>query len=137
MMVESKIDTPSSKMVLYAGLKDPENDIRVACCEAWGKQPSPEATRMLAETLSGDTDLDVRLAAAKALSHAGDKDAVKALGAALEDSDPAVQYCAVASLKEVTGKNLGNDVKAWQELAKQPDPPVRTKALASRPWQIF
>jgi HEAT repeat protein len=131
------MDTPSAKAVMYAGMKDPEAEIRVACCEAWGKNPSPETTRMLAETLSGDTDLDVRMAATKALASAGDKEAVTALGRALEDSDPGLQYCAVASLKKVTGKDLGNDVNAWRQLAQQPEPPVRTKTLASRMGQMF
>jgi HEAT repeat protein len=133
----SRMNTPSANAVLYAGIKDPESEIRVACCEAWSKHPSPATTRMLAETLSGDTDLDVRMAAAKALSSAGDKEAVAALGRALEDPDPGLQYCAVASLKQVTGKNLGNDVNAWQQLARQPDPPIHTKTLASRMSQIF
>jgi len=134
----AKLDTSSANAVLYAGLKDPETDVRVACCEAWGKRPSPEATRILAETLSGDTDHDVRLAAAKALATAGDKEAVTALGTALEDSDPAMQFVAVTSLKDVTGKNLGSDVNAWRELAKQPDPPLRDRtSLASRLREMF
>src|SRR5262249_42846342 len=97
------MNTPSANAILYAGMKDPEPEIRMPCCETWSKRPRPEATRMLAETLSGDTDLDVRLAAAKALSTAGDKEAVSALGRALEDTDPAMQFCAVTSLKKVTG----------------------------------
>jgi HEAT repeat protein len=91
----------------------------------------------LAETLSSDTDVDVRLAAAKALSTAADPDAVKALGQALEDADPAMQFVAVASMKNVTGKDLGNDVNAWRQLAKQPDPPVRERSWAGRLKQIF
>jgi HEAT repeat protein len=133
----SHMDAPSAHAILYAGMKDPESEIRVACCNSWSKHPSPEATRMLAETLSGDTDLDVRLAAAKALSTAGDKEAVAALGRALEDSDPAVQFCAVASLKKVTGKDLGNDVNAWRQLALQPDPPIHATTVASRLKQVF
>jgi HEAT repeat protein len=133
----AQMNTRSANAVLYAGMKDPEAEIRVACCRAWGKRPGPETTQMLAETLSGDTNLDVRMAAAKALSSAGDKEAVAALGRALEDPDPGLQYCAVASLKQVTGKNLGNDVNAWRQLAQQPDPPVHTKTLASRLWQVF
>ncbi|HEY2759587.1 MAG TPA: HEAT repeat domain-containing protein, partial [Pirellulales bacterium] len=95
--IVAKFDTTSSKAILYAGLKDPEVDVRVACCQAWSKRPSADATQILAETLSGDTDHDVRLAAAKALGTAGDKEAVKALGTALEDSDPSMQFVAVAS----------------------------------------
>jgi hypothetical protein len=39
------------------------------------------------------------------------------LARALEDADPAVQYRAVASLKKVSGRDLGNDVNAWREWA--------------------
>lgn len=133
----TQIKTPSADAVLYAGLQDPEIDIRVACCKAWQKRPSPEATGFLAETLASDTDVDVRLAAASALSAAEDPDAVKALGQALEDPDPAMQYVAVASMKSVTGKDLGNDVNAWRQLAKQPDPPLRQKSMAARLRQMF
>ncbi len=62
----TKFNTASANAVLYAGLKDPEADVRVACCEAWGKRPGPDATRLLSETLSSDTDHDVRMAAVKA-----------------------------------------------------------------------
>lgn len=127
----SKLDAPSAGAVLYAGLKeDPEIDIRIACCEAWHKRlPNAEATRILSETLASDTNVDVRLAAVKALSGAADKEAVKALGLALEDPDPAMQFVAVASMKNVTGKDLGNDVNAWRRLAKEPDPPLRKKSI--------
>jgi hypothetical protein len=133
----AKMETPSANAVLYAGMKDPEADIRVACCEAWAKRPGAPATRILAETLSGDTDMDVRQAAAKALASSHDREAVAALGAALEDANPAMQYVAVASLKNVTGKDLGNDVNAWRQLAKQPDPPLREKSLAEKMRQVF
>ncbi len=131
------MDTPSAKAVLYAGLKDPETDVRVACCKAWSKHPGPDSTRILAEALSSDTDLDVRVAAAKGLASAGDREAVKALGAALEDPDPGLQYSAVASLRQVTGKDVGNDVNEWRRLTEQPDPPVRERSLAERLRQVF
>lgn len=135
--VLTKFNTASANAVLYAGLKDPEPDVRVACCEAWGKRPGPDATRILSETLSSDTDHDVRMAAVKALSSAGDKEAVKALGIALEDPDPSMQYVAVASLRNVTGQNLGSDVNAWREMAKRDDPPVRSKTVAQRLRGLF
>jgi HEAT repeats len=131
------MNAPSANAILFAGLKDPEPEIRATCCESWGKRPSEESTRMLAEVLSGDTDLDVRMAAAKSLSSSHSKEAIAALGRALDDPDPGMQHCAVASLKKVTGKNLGNDVSAWRELAQRPDPPIHTQSLASRLWQIF
>lgn len=131
------IDTPSASAVLRAGLQDPEVDIRIACCQIWQSRPSPEATQLLAQTLQSDTDIDVRLAAAQGLSSAADRDAVRALGIALEDPDPAMQFVAVASMKNVTGKDLGNDVNAWRQLAKQPNPPLREETLAGRLRQVF
>jgi HEAT repeat protein len=136
--IMSQMDAPSAKAILYAGMKDPEAEIRAACCIAWGKRPGPETTRMLAETLSGDTDQDVRMAAAKALSSAHDKEAVAALGRALEDADPGLQYCVFESLRNVTGKKeVGDDIKAWREIAQRPNPPVEAPKLANRQFQIF
>ena len=50
-----------------------------------------------------------------------------ALGEALADSDPAMQYRAVLSLKQTTGKDLGNSVERWQQYVKgeQPEPAPR------------
>ncbi len=48
-----------------------------------------------------------------------------------------MQYVAVASMKSVTGQNLGTDVNAWREMAKRDDPPVRSKTIASRLWNLF
>jgi HEAT repeat protein len=133
----TQMKTPSANAILFAGMKDPETDVRVACAEAWAKRPGSDSTRILAETLSSDTDMDVRIAAAKGLGASSDREAITALGTALEDSDPALQYCAVGSLKQVTGKDLGNDVNAWRRFAQQPDAPVKSKTLAERARQIF
>jgi len=135
--IMGQMDAPSAKAILFAGMKDPEPEIRAACCESWGKHPSPETTRMLAETLSGDTELDVRMAAAKALSTAHDKDAVAALGRALDDPDPGMQYCVFESLRKVTGKRVGDDVDAWKEIAARANPPIDQPKLANRQFQIF
>jgi hypothetical protein len=40
-------------------------------------------------------------------------------------------------MKQVTGKDLGNDVNAWRQLAKQPDPPMREKSMAARLREMF
>ena len=49
---------------------------------------TPQAVKLLAETLRSDVDADVRLAAAKALGETKNPEAVAALGEALNDSDP-------------------------------------------------
>ncbi len=131
------LNAPSANAILFAGMKDPEPEIRATCCEAWGKRPSAESTRMLAEVLTGDTDLDVRMAAAKALSNTHSKEAIAALGRALDDPDPGMQYCVFESLRKVTGKRVGDDVNAWREIAHRPDPPVYAPKLAERTFNLF
>ena len=114
--------------VLLAGSKDPDTEVRIAVCEAWGKRvqafgnnagPNPTrdvAVRVLAGALSGDTNIDVRLMAALQLGHIkGDPRAVSALGVALKDTDPAMQFRTVASLRESSGHDFGNDVGKWQQ----------------------
>ena len=78
----------------------------------------------LSEALRGDVDADVRLAAAKALGETKNTAATAALGEALNDSDPAMQYQGVLALQKVTGKDLGDDVNRWQQYVKngQPEP---------------
>ena len=110
--------TPTADAVLRAALGDPDTDVRVAACGAWSRRGSSEAIQLLGDTLRGDTDTDVRLAAARALGQTGDQSAVAPLGDALADKDPAIQYRAVLALREVTGKDFGNDVTRWQQYAR-------------------
>ena len=120
---------PAADAILKAALSDPEARVRVAACEAWGKRNDAQAVALLSEALRSDVDADVRLAAAKALGETKNPAAVAALGEALTDSDPAMQYRAVLSLKQATGKDLGNSVERWQQYVKgerpeEPDPVV-------------
>lgn len=108
--------SPRAEAMLKAGLRDADQDVRVACCDAWGSRGGSEANRMLCETLTSDTDLDVRLAAARALGVLKDSQSVPALTLALDDQNPAIQYRAMQSLKAVTGKNY-KTVKEWREYA--------------------
>ena len=78
---------------------------------------------------------DVRLAAAKALGETRNPAAVPALGEALADADPAMQYRAVLSLKQATGKDLGNSVDRWQQYVKGEQPaPAPTLGERIRNW---
>lgn len=117
---------PTAVAMLQLGMKDPDADVREACCAAWQEQGGQEAIDLLAAAATTDSDPDVRMAAARALGEMGDKRAVAALGQMLEDRDPAMQYRAVASLQQITGQDLGNDVNAWVDYVKQgaPDKPV-------------
>ena len=72
------------------------------------------------------------------LSEAGDPASVGALGQALEDRDPAMQYAAVQSLRDVTDRDFGNDVSRWRQFVagKQPEPP-RSISVAERFRRLF
>jgi HEAT repeat protein len=117
-----KFPTPATFAAAQGALKDNDADVRVAACEALGKMGGTQAVTGLSEALRGDVDVDVRMAAARALGETRDQTAMVALGTALEDSDPAMQYRAVASLKNVTGQDLGNDVRRWQQFVKGEKP---------------
>jgi HEAT repeat protein len=122
----------SADAILKAALNDSEVRVRTAACEAWGRRTDVQAVALLAETLRSDVDADVRLAAAKALGETKNPAAVAPLGEALADSDPAMQYRAVLSLQQATGKNLGESVERWQQYVKAGPPPGPTPSLADR-----
>ena len=54
-------------------------------------------------TMKHDADLNVRLAAVRALAKIGGSDAITAVAPALEDEKPAMQYRAVQALRETLG----------------------------------
>jgi HEAT repeat protein len=129
---------PDADEVLRSAVVDPETDIRLAACRAWAKRGGPEATALLAGRLVGDVDFDVRMAAAKALGEGKDPAAVAALGRALDDGDPAMQYRAVVALQNITGKDYGNDVNQWRQYVKGETPkPAKPVSLAERIQKIF
>ncbi|MBN1394593.1 MAG: HEAT repeat domain-containing protein [Pirellulales bacterium] len=127
---------PTADAVLKAALRDPDAQVRIAACESWGTRGDERAAKLLSDLLRSDIDIDVRLAAAKALGETRNPAAVEALGEALEDSDPAMQYRAVLALEKATGKDLGNDVYRWQQYVRgelsEPEP-----TLAERLRRLF
>ena len=109
---------PGSTPVLKAALNDPDTDVRLAACEAWGKRGDSDAAELLAEVVQQDRNKEVRFAAARGLSHTRDPRAIQALGLLLDEDDIALQYRAVMALKEVTGQDLGNNAQKWSEFVK-------------------
>ena len=105
--------TSVASSTLYAAIKDPDRDVRVAACRAWSIRADADAGKVLGEVLTSDNDRDVRLAALRGLGNVHDPAAVVFVGPTLEDPDPAVQHRAVVSLQSMTGKHFGNDVNAW------------------------
>jgi HEAT repeat protein len=127
-----------SDRLLRAAMNDPDADVRVVVCEIWATRGNADAATVLGTVLETDSDIDVRLSAARALGEIEDPAAVNALGKALEDVDPAMQYRAVVSLRRITGEDLGNDVNAWRQYVKgelpQPEKPV---SIAERLRRLF
>jgi hypothetical protein len=129
--------TPEAAATLKLALKDQNNKVRMSACEALSRRSAAEAVPLLSETIGTDSDIDVRLAAARSLgSFPQDQGAVRGLGLALEDNDPALQYRAMQSLKSVSGKDYGGNVHAWREFAKGGNPTVTpdSSSWAARWW---
>lgn len=113
-------ETPAAMAICRGALDDPNERVRMKACEQWRKRGGEEAVKLLAARYRTDAELDVRLRALRMLGELGDKSAIPVLAKALEDPDPAVQYRAVAALKQVSGRDLGDDVNKWREWAADP-----------------
>ncbi|MFM8292269.1 MAG: HEAT repeat domain-containing protein [Planctomycetia bacterium] len=119
--IAADFDTAPAAAICRGALQDPEARVRMAACSAWAKRGGPEAVQLLGARYQTDSEIDVRLRALRELGTLGDKEAIPVLARALEDADPAVQYRAVAALKKVSGRDLGNDVNRWREWAADPE----------------
>lgn len=113
-------DTPAAVAICRGALQDPESRVRMEACTAWRRKGGPQAVEMLSACLQSDREIDVRLQALRELGGMRDERAIPVLARALEDPDPAVQYRAVAALKEVSGRDLGDDVNRWRAWAADP-----------------
>ncbi len=120
--------------IVELGLRDENPDVQIQACRVVAKAKMDQAVAILAELAGGATDQDVRQAAIKALGQFKDPIATQALGKALQDRDPAMQYLAIRSLRAITGRNFGYDVAQWlaflegRQTASQPTP-----SMANRP----
>lgn len=109
-----QVNHPSAIQPLADATSAPDSRVRIAAVQAWQRMPGNLAIPRLQEVIGSDTDVDVRLAATKALANFNEPNATQALSLALTDNNPAIQFRAMESLEKVTGKNLGADVAAWQ-----------------------
>lgn len=130
-------DTPTARAICAGGLEDPDPLVRTAACDAWQQIGGEDAVRHLAHRFRADEEIDVRLHALRRLGTLGDEAAIPALAEALEDPDPAVQFRAVASLREVSGRDLGNDVNAWRAWAADPESQREDWSIAEAFRRLF
>lgn len=132
----AQFSTPLAREVLIAGLQDDDLDVRLACCHGLSQRDDPTVVSALRGVLENDKALDAKLAAIDALGQIKSPHSVAALGKAVNDRDPALQYAGVQALKSVSGQDLGNDVVAWRQYAASEQPEI---SVAQRPssWSPF
>jgi len=129
--------TSTASLMLKQGLQDSDKDIRVVCCELLGDRAGPETVKLLTEVIASDTEIDVRLAAARGLGQLEDTAAVEGLALALDDPDPAMRRRAIVSLQNVTGLDYGGDITAWRQYVQGNPVEPKTPSLAERFRKIF
>lgn len=109
-----QLNLPPSDTLVERAKSDEEPSVRIQLCHLLAKSPSGSAVSVLSELALNDRDQDVRQAAIKALGRLHDPRANQVLAQLLRNRDPAIQYLAVQSLKQTTGKDFGMDLKQWE-----------------------
>ncbi|MEM9351766.1 MAG: HEAT repeat domain-containing protein [Planctomycetota bacterium] len=128
--------TPMARSVLLAGLQDTDPKVRITCCAKLGERGESMAVPALARVLQSDEEFDVRIAAVDALGLIDSPAAVQALGKALADRDPAMQFAGIQALKDSTGESFNGDVESWQQYVNSRTPAASdTVQLAEQPGE--
>jgi HEAT repeat protein len=108
-------------------LKDTAGDkiplVRRETLEGVSRRQENDAMEILLVMLEKDEERAIRSRAAAVLAKYPHRKVVRSLVTGLEDSEFAVSYQARESLKKLTGKDFGYDVREWQSwLAATEDP---------------
>ena len=136
--VLGRLKTESAQQSLTVAIADPSPTVRVAACQSWAEQGGQPAIDALAQVVGADTEIDVRMAATRALGTFENQEAaVRPLAIALDDNDPAMQACAMRSLGAVSGQDYGLDVAAWREYTRGEDPQYEAPSVAERLRELF
>jgi HEAT repeat protein len=101
---------------------DKHPELRVAACAALGKVGDSAAVDVLAALVEHDEEIDVRLAATRELASFSDPPSIRALGIALDDPNPALQFRAMQSLKVASGRQYGDDIAMWRSWIRGEEP---------------
>lgn len=128
------INGPIADEGLTKASEDRVDKVRITACKAWQSRKSETSKKMLTQIAVSDQSPSVRIAALEALGKTAGGVAKEAFEMALEDNDPAIQYQAAKSLKQITGEDFGGDIEAWQNfLANSPGFPEEPK-VADQSW---
>lgn len=114
-----ELPSAAARTAVLGAASDESPHVRIAACKALSRQPTPEGFESLSQAVAGDSDMDVRIAAARSLGQFQQFESAPALRPALDDNDPALQLAAMQSLQSVTGRSeYGTDhrwVATWRE----------------------
>jgi len=112
-LAAGNMDATEAFSILEKGLDDDSVKVRMEACRALGNHTRDENVLLLARAAGSETSIDVKHAAIKALQEQTSPQAVESLRLALSDRNPATQDLAIASLREATGKDYGDDPEIW------------------------
>jgi len=133
----SRMNVPTAISMIDKGLDDASLKVRMEACQALGRRPGDDATRMLVATIGTDTNVDVKHAALEALAKHDNEISRDALKLALSDRNPATRSLAIDSLRGVTGRNYGDDPKVWIAALDGQSVEEVTPRLAERIRDVF
>lgn len=129
----SQFRTSMADRMMLAALDDSDPYVRRTACKLVARRQDPSAVAALGEVARSDKDVDVRLAATRALGELRHPSAIEYLSSGLVESDPAIQLATVESLQLVSGEDLGGDVGAWREWVASRQGGGSQPAVAGRP----
>lgn len=125
--------TEQARSAIQLAASDADPYVRRAAFMALAQNPDSTSLQILSHALENDTDMDVKLAAARELSKFRDPAAAQALAKVVDDNNPALQQTAMDSLRTVTGKNYGYSASAWREYLQGGTPtPPPSPSIAQR-----
>ena len=123
-----EVNSPLALKGLQTAIKDPSPDVRLAAVKSWSnKKSTPQTVLALQSVVGSDSNLDVRIAATRALGQFEGPQAVEALSLAIKDRDPAIKLTATESLGQVTGMEFGGDVSKWNEYLANRSPSTQDR----------
>lgn len=113
--------TPEDAPAIVKQITDPERYLRWEAARALQRLHNPEAIDPLCKRLNVkvESEVVVREAAATALGQYPDRKVFDALVATLDDRDLAVSEAARKSLRTLTGRDLGDEIRPWVAWSKE------------------
>lgn len=115
------LGSPAAAPALRKATMDEDDLVRAQACRALGTSGAERDATALARVMATDPSRDCRVAAIEALAALGPRDPriLHSLTGAMRNPDPAVRAAAYATLRDLTGEDLGLDVEPWERLAER------------------